>query len=155
MPADTTNQAKKSMAAGALLFNSVGEFIIVEMTYKKDWSIPGGVVETGESPLEGCRREVFEEVGLALPAFKLLVVDYKPAFERPPDWLHFTFDGGLLTDEQIQSIILQEGEIKDYRFVTLKEALPLVSTSMARRLPYCLQAREAGAAMYLEQGNIV
>jgi ADP-ribose pyrophosphatase YjhB (NUDIX family) len=50
-------------SAGGLIFDGSGRLLIVNPTYKKHWSIPGGIMEAdGETPWEGCRREVREEV---------------------------------------------------------------------------------------------
>ncbi|WP_435863016.1 NUDIX domain-containing protein [Streptomyces massasporeus] len=37
---------------------------MVVPTYKDYWDIPGGYVETGESPLQAASREVREEIGI-------------------------------------------------------------------------------------------
>ena len=48
-------------SAGALLFDRSGRLLILEPTYKSGWTIPGGAMEAdGESPWDGCRREVLE-----------------------------------------------------------------------------------------------
>ena len=41
------------------------------------WSLPGGVVETGERLEEGIRREVLEETGLAVKPLRVITI-----FER-------------------------------------------------------------------------
>ncbi len=51
---------------GALIFED-GKILLVERgkePLKGYWSIPGGIVETGEKLVEGIRREVAEETGL-------------------------------------------------------------------------------------------
>jgi 8-oxo-dGTP pyrophosphatase MutT (NUDIX family) len=42
------------------------------------WNLPGGGVETGESPWEGVIREVREEVGLDVAVDRLSGIYYKP-----------------------------------------------------------------------------
>ena len=41
------------------------------------WSLPGGVLETGERMEEGIRREVLEETGLAVKPLRVITI-----FER-------------------------------------------------------------------------
>ena len=41
---------------------------------KGKWSLPSGFIEEGESPEEGCMREVLEETGLETAVIKLLGV---------------------------------------------------------------------------------
>ena len=54
-------------SAGALLHDGEGRILILKPTYKAGWTIPGGQIEEdGESPWEGCRREVVEETGLVV-----------------------------------------------------------------------------------------
>ena len=52
-------------AAAAALFTSAdGGLLLVKPNYRNHWSLPGGILEHGEPPHEGCRREVKEELGL-------------------------------------------------------------------------------------------
>src|SRR5690606_12767250 len=54
---------RKRVSAGCLLFDEAGRLLIVNPTYKDGWEIPGGAVEANESPLDGCIREIREELG--------------------------------------------------------------------------------------------
>src|SRR2546430_3056704 len=46
-------------AAAAALFTSAdGRVLLVKPNYRNYWSLPGGILEHGEPPHEGCRREV-------------------------------------------------------------------------------------------------
>src|SRR5215216_6397991 len=94
----------KSISAGALFFDEQGRLLIVKPTYKDGWEIPGGVVERDESPLQGCLREIREEIGLQVTLGQLLTVDYKTRRADLPDSLQFVFLGGVLTPAQIESI---------------------------------------------------
>src|SRR5690349_8448493 len=92
---------KKQMGAGALFFNAASELLLVKPTYRDYWSIPGGVVEDGESPRQGCMREVREEIGLDVRLGPLLVVDYTSRATSPREALQFLFHGGTLDDVAI------------------------------------------------------
>ena len=62
-------------AAAAGLFTSAdGRMLLVKPNYRNHWSLPGGILEHGEPPHEGCRREVKEELGLDITPGRLLVV---------------------------------------------------------------------------------
>lgn len=56
----------------ALLVNQKGELLIAERKKKKGaWQFPQGGVDKGESPVEGLKREVFEEIGLTSDCYKI------------------------------------------------------------------------------------
>jgi len=57
-----------------------GRILLVERgkePLKGYWSIPGGIVETGEKLVEGIRREVLEETGLDVEPYSMFEI-----FER-------------------------------------------------------------------------
>ena len=58
-------------SAGALIRARKGRLLILKPTYKGGWTVPGGVVEIGESPWEACRRETREECGLDVTSGRL------------------------------------------------------------------------------------
>ncbi len=68
----------KQIGCSALLFNNEGYLLIVKPIYRSGWLLPGGFVEEGESPLQGCIREVKEELYIDVFPKKLLCIDYTP-----------------------------------------------------------------------------
>jgi 8-oxo-dGTP diphosphatase len=77
-------------AAGAI-FDEAGRVLLVHHTYGRlNWELPGGLVEPGESPDEGARRELYEETGLALEVDRLSGVYFEPDHAVGPA-LHFVF----------------------------------------------------------------
>lgn len=82
-------------------------------TYKDGWDVPGGYVEPDETPLEARRREVREELGLNLEIHRLLVTDWAPS-PSEGDKVLFVFDGGTLTDAQLDAIELQADELEAF-----------------------------------------
>ena len=86
-------------AAGALFTNPGGRILLVKPNYRDHWSLPGGILEHGEPPHVGCRREVKEELGLDIDPGPLLVIGWAPPYgDRPRPVVHFVFDGGELHD---------------------------------------------------------
>ena len=136
-------------AAAAALFTSAdGRVLLVKPNYRDHWSLPGGILEHGEPPHEGCRREVKEELGLDITPGRLLVVGWAgPHGSRPRPVVHFVFDGGVLADDV--PIRLQEEELDEYRFVepaVLDDYLPLI---ISTRVAAALRGRDAGTTAYL------
>ena len=59
---------RKRAISQMLVRDPEGRVLLCQLTYKRDWDLPGGVVEVGESPRLAVEREVEEELGLALRA---------------------------------------------------------------------------------------
>jgi ADP-ribose pyrophosphatase YjhB (NUDIX family) len=142
-------------SAGAMIFDGSGRLLIVNPTYKKHWSIPGGIMEAnGETPWEGCRREVREEVGLDVTHGRLVAVDFlRP---RPADagGMRFLFDCGVFEDDELAAITLQEDELSEHRLAVAAEALEILSGPLRRRVGAALVAGP-GECVYLEDGLVV
>ena len=68
---------KRNIAQG-LLRDERGHVLLCELTYKKDWDLPGGVVDPRESPAACVEREVSEELDLDVVAGELLAVNWLP-----------------------------------------------------------------------------
>lgn len=71
-----------SYTVGAVCFieRDDGALLLVRLAYRNRWGVPGGLLKRGETPADGARREVFEEVGLAvdLVGEPAVVVDAAP-----------------------------------------------------------------------------
>jgi len=147
------NLPKKRMAAGALILNDRDEILIVKPKYKDYWSIAGGVIEKDESPRSACIREVEEELGLSLNECKMLGVDYTTDVPEKGESLQFIFYGGKLSVEEIGKIQVNANELEEYKFVSIDEALLLLSDRLKKRLPKCLAAlKDSRWLVYLENG---
>lgn len=80
MPRDNRRYPKRPiLGIGALIFK--GRRILLAQRGKQPlrgwWSLPGGMLETGESLIDGIRREVWEETGLEVKPVEIATV-----FER-------------------------------------------------------------------------
>jgi 8-oxo-dGTP diphosphatase len=156
-------------SAGALIFDGDGRLLILKPTYKKGWTIPGGVMESGETPWQACQREVSEETGLPVTRGRLVCVDYRPPKPaRPggpgsppkaerPGGLRFLFDCGVFGPQALAAIVLQAEEISESRLLPRAEALPLLSKPVRRRVRAATRAGavRARTVLYLENGRPV
>lgn len=153
--------ARKRMASTAFFRDEEGRVLIVNPVYKEPWELPGGAAEADESPNAACRREVAEELGLDRPPGRVLAVDWVPARTIGPDQVHLpdgvtiVFDGGVLSLEDAGEIVLVDGELSGFEFVTADQAAERVTPLLARRIAACLEAVAAGTVATLENGNPV
>jgi len=141
------------VSAGALIFDSTGRLLILKPTYKKGWTIPGGVMEAdGETPWDACRREVREECGIDVRAGRLACTDFRPARPGRPGGIRYLFDCGRADDAALAAITLQPAEIEEYRLASLDTALTLLRPAIRRRVRAATRRRRF---VYLENGRPV
>ena len=141
-------------SAGALIRNGAGDVLILKPTYKPGWTVPGGQLEEdGETPWEGCRREVLEESGLVVSTGRLACVDFLRPRPRRPGGLRFLFDCGTVGPHDEEGIVLQEEEISECRWVPPDEAGRRLSGPVGRRVGQALA--HPGGTVYLEDGRPV
>ncbi|MFF4396960.1 NUDIX domain-containing protein [Streptomyces sp. NPDC001480] len=150
--AQEAKMAHPRMAAGALFFDAAGRVLMVEPTYKDYWEIPGGYVETGESPLHAAIREVQEELGITPPIGRLLAVDWAPN-DAEGDKVLYLFDGGRLSQEDLAQITLQPDELKSFEFLPPDQVTERTIPRLARRILAAAAARNEAAPVYLEHGQ--
>jgi 8-oxo-dGTP pyrophosphatase MutT (NUDIX family) len=95
---------------------------------------------------------VFEECGLRVEHGRLACVDFRRSRPDRPGGVRFLFDCGVLADDALSAIRLQEAEIVEHRLVELDEALALLSGPLRRRVR---KAAGAKRCLYLEEGRRV
>jgi 8-oxo-dGTP diphosphatase len=139
-------------SAGALVRGREGRLLILKPTYKGGWTIPGGVIEVGESPWEACRRETQEECGLEVTAGRLVCVDFLHPRPGRAGGMRFLFDCGVFDDAVLDTVVIQPAEIAESRVLPLETALPLLSGPVRRRVR---AACESNQVRYLEDGREV
>jgi 8-oxo-dGTP diphosphatase len=139
-------------SAGALVRDRQGRLLILKPTYKRGWTIPGGVVEIGESPWEACRREAKEECGLDLTAGRLACVDFLRPRPGRPGGMRFLFDCGVFDDTVLGAVVIEPVEIAESRVLPLDAALPLLSGPVRRRVRAACRSTKL---RYLEDGRPV
>ncbi|MFE9904272.1 NUDIX domain-containing protein [Streptomyces achromogenes] len=143
--------------AAALFRDAEGRVLLVEPNYREGWALPGGTIEsdTGETPRQGARRETLEEIGLDRPLGRLLAVDWAHGVDRPP-LVAYLYDGGVLTQAELESIRLQEEELLSWRLVAREDLTEYLPKVLGRRVLAALDVlAEGGGTAELENGRRV
>jgi 8-oxo-dGTP pyrophosphatase MutT (NUDIX family) len=145
---------RKRAISQMLIRDPEGRVLLCQLTYKKDWDLPGGVVEVGESPQLAVAREVEEELGLELRPGALLLTDWLPPWGGWDDALCLVWDGGVHEPGITEQIVEQTREIRRAEWATLDDVQERCADFTARRIEAALaqqtRGREGGA--YSESG---
>ena len=141
---------KKHVGTAVLFFNKKGELLIVKPTYRDEWLVPGGATDDNEPPLHCAIRETKEEIGLELTQLHLAGIYYGHKKGAFADSLKFIFYGGTLTEREVAQIQLQKEELSEYRFALLPEIRSMLSQSLQKSLPACLEAIKNKTVAYIE-----
>ncbi|XKK38741.1 NUDIX hydrolase [Nocardiopsis sp. ARC36] len=128
--------------------------MMVVPSYKDYLDIPGGYIEHGETPTQAAVREVKEELGIAPPIGRLLVVDWAPNPSEGDKQL-FVFDGGVLGQGWLDQITLDPAELNGYEFHDVATIEAATILRLARRITHGARARQEGTTVYLENGEPV
>lgn len=144
------------LAGAAMLFrDGEGRVLIAEPNYREGWVLPGGTIESdqGETPRQGARRETIEEIGLDIEPGPLLAIDWVPGGNRPPIAVYL-YDGGVLGEERLATIRLQEEELLSWRLVDREEIPSYLLGALGRRVLAALDVLDSGAGTAeLENGR--
>lgn len=87
----------------AAVIDSTGCILLIQRADNKMWAMPGGLLEVGETPVEGVLREIIEETGYHCRTVSLVgIFDSRFCGTTYPLHLyHFTFLCTPLDDEPI------------------------------------------------------
>ncbi|WP_330286739.1 NUDIX hydrolase [Streptomyces sp. NBC_00576] len=143
--------------AAALFRDADGRVLLVEPNYREGWALPGGTIESddGETPRQGARRETLEEIGLDRELGRLLAVDWVHIAGHPP-LVAYLYDGGVLDEDELKSITLQEEELLSWRLVAREDLSEYLQGSLGRRVLHALDVLAEGAGtVELENGHRV
>ncbi|MGW0513561.1 NUDIX domain-containing protein [Streptomyces olivaceoviridis] len=143
--------------AAALFRDAEGRVLLVEPNYRDGWALPGGTIESddGETPRQGARRETLEEIGLDRELGRLLAVDWVHGAGRPP-LVAYLYDGGVLTEDELKAIRLQEEELLSWRLVAREDLAAHLPGALGRRVLAALDVLADGSGTAeLENGHRV
>ncbi len=121
------------MVVDILVRHVDGTFLLTERDMRKDvypgyWEASaGGSAVSGEEPLEAAERELFEETGLKAKSLELISHTFR-------DTSHSMFYSYLATvDAPKDSIVLQEGETVNYKWVDERGLIEYVDSENAMK----------------------
>ncbi|MDV3221209.1 NUDIX hydrolase [Intrasporangium sp.] len=150
---DSALPVKRAIAQGVLR-NERGDVLLCELAYKREWDLPGGVVDPGESPAYCLVREVEEELRITVRPSSLLAVDWLPPWLGWRDAVLLVFDLGTSPSDLADRVVLEHREIRAVHWADeacwSQRVAPYtvrLLRSIGRRDP-----RVTGA-LYLEDGN--
>lgn len=69
------------VGVNVLILDESGRLLLLERTDTKDWGLPGGFLELGETVEEAAKREIREETGLEIEEMKLFGVFSGPEYD--------------------------------------------------------------------------
>ena len=115
--AEKNMNSKRVFAAGGLIFNSRGDFLILESAKDEvDWVVPGGKLELGEAPIQALQREIFEETGLDIKDVQLLG-HRRYTSPRGNRYFFFDYSATVLNEKPVQ---INE-ESQSFKWITRKQ----------------------------------
>lgn len=141
---------RKRAIAQMLVRDGDDRVLLCQLTYKRDWDLPGGVVEVGESPQVAVAREVTEELGLEIESRDLLLTDWLPPWSGWDDALCLVFDGGRHDAAILDAMVRQEREILSAEFCTPEQVEQRCADFTARRIT---AAMNSTGGTYTESGR--
>lgn len=125
------------------IVNSQNQFLLQKRSLSKKadpgkWSITGGVVDHGESSLQVCLREAFEEIGLQLKETEPELI-FQTA--EPDDWGSLIDVYLVRKDLDTAQIKIQEEELSDVRWVSSADLQKLIDNDeMSEMVLFALPA---------------
>ena len=144
----------KRMSAGAIIFDPSGRVLLVKTRMRNTWEWPAGRSEGNESPLQTCQREVGEETGLNISAYRFLGVNFQTGGMTKNGRLQFTFVAEV-DEATAANVSPQAMEISDYKWVELSEARRIIAPKLSSRFEHLLDAYRDERSVYLEFGEPV
>ena len=128
---------RKRAISQLLVRDTTGRVLLCHLTYKRDWDLPGGVVEVGESPRAASGREIEEELALTIEPGRLLLTDWLPPWGGWDDAVCLVFDGGVHDPAILDAMVKEPREIQTAEFCSpdqvLERAADFTAAACSRR----------------------
>lgn len=131
--------ARKIVSSSALCSDDNDRILTVFDSFKRQWTLPGGLIDAGENPIAAAVREVWEEGGVRVRAGELLGV----FTHAMPDRINLVYAAAPLTGPGLSvpehPVPVHPHEIAEVRWVERAEALTLLDGDWPRKVTACLQ----------------
>ena len=121
-------EGKYHLVVDLLVVHSDGTYLLTKRSDIKDvypgfWEASaGGSALSGEEPLEAAKRELFEETGITADSLELVDISFKDSSHS----MYYSYLARVSCDKD--SIVLQEGETTDYKWVDKEGLLAYVNS---------------------------
>ena len=126
-------EGKYHLVVDLLVIHSDGTYLLTKRSDIKDvypgfWEASaGGSALSGEEPLEAAKRELFEETGITADSLELVDISFKDSSHS----MYYSYLARVSCDKD--SIVLQEGETTDYKWLGKEEFLAHVDSEDSMR----------------------
>ena len=117
-----------------------GHLLFVRSAYRDDWGLPGGLLDRGEEPADGARREVFEEIGIAVDLLDPPAVVVDP----DPQRVDVVFRARPVSLTEVARVQARSAEIVEVAWFA-PDALPQLQTEAAEAMVALARQRAGGA----------
>jgi len=124
----------RKVVAAAALCRDEGRLLVVHDSFKRHWTIPGGVVDPGEDPRSGAQREAFEEAGVEVGVGAVLGVFASSWPER----VVLVYDARPLRRSDAAPKPVHAHEIDAVEWLAFDEALARLAPYVAEQVRRCL-----------------
>lgn len=123
---------KYTIGAVVLVFDASGErLLLLRQPPGRGWTLPAGLLERGETPIEGAVREVAEETGLAFTAEDLQPASPNAVVHTNGRWVDTVFT--TRTDPDTAKIAVDGAEVWEAAWHPVAE-LPKLTVATQRLL---------------------
>jgi 8-oxo-dGTP diphosphatase len=126
------------VGVGALIHDREGRVLLIKRKFepnKGKWSLPGGLLETGEALVEAGRREVREELGIEIEVEELFQVSEEVIRDRDAKTrFHFVLVDYLATPRPSGARIALNLESESFGWFKAEEVEGLDTTENTRRI---------------------
>ena len=141
-----------SYTVGAMCFieRPDGAVLFVGTAYRRRWGVPGGLLQRGEEPGDGARREVLEEVGLPVE----LVGEPSVVVDPAPQRVDIIYRARLIDPASVGDVRVGTPEIVEARWFRPDE-LPELQFETAGALVALARSAAAPQAVPLPAGELV